>query len=406
MTQNNRAFVCDPVCALPFGHNVLGLKYFSDAARPFFKKIFPLTSSFLPIKIRESYGFEAAFDFYYHKQLRLGVPKSGNHTPLTPTGILQDPELAIAISDFAALFQKFSPTENDAIIFPSVDFYGAMGALKAVSKLDPSHSPVFYLRFIGVMENATSTGSAGLPRLLQEIRRLLVAGYKINICAETPLYANHLASELELPVGVVPYPPHSVTLTTNDLDGLSKSRTPRVFTIACPGSSRIDKGYLSLKEIFSAIRRLDPDLTIHFILQSLPIDEALAHSHYTNQLYAIPGVNILPSSLTEAQMNAIYETSQLVILPYDFNIYRYRGSAVFMECLTRGIPVVALEGSAFCDQITYYTAGSVAKNIPDLISDVMFYYEKPRRATLLQMQQARYRYVADADASFAKWMSQ
>lgn len=408
-----RAFICDPVCAQPFGHNVLGLKYFSDAARPLFREVLPLASRLLPQRILEEYGFTGAFDFYYHRQIELGFQHRRPSARRDVTGKLIDAEQQSAEKDFKALFDRYRPNGHDAIIFPSVDYYGAIGAFSALTSIDPRQAPSFYIRFIGVMENASSNGQTGLRPMLRQLVELIKTGYSIKLCAETPRYADYLAQEIGSVVDVVPYPPHGeIALATpqdaceNDgADGGGSASQSRPYIVSCPGSSRVDKGYLSLLEIFRRTRALDPDMRIRFVTQGLPVHDALHYSNYTNQLYAIPGVQIMPSALTEEQINTGYRQTDLVILPYDNAIYRYRGSAVFMECLARGIPVIALAGSAFCEQITYFGAGVVVDSIEEIVNEVVRHSMHSQQRTRIQLAQARHRYNIDASHAFANWIN-
>jgi glycosyltransferase involved in cell wall biosynthesis len=407
-----RAFICDPVCAQPFGHNVVGLKYFSDAARPFFQEIIPLSSRALPQKIRDNYGFVGAFAFYYHRQIDIGHRKSQCIELRDAAGAIVDTELRSAEDDFRALFEQYRPTSADAIVFPSVDYYGALGAFAALEQMKPADAPALYIRFIGVMENASSNDLPGLLPMLRRIADLRRAGHTIKLCAETPRYADYLAREIGSPVDVVPYPPHGdvssdASQSSREDEESSQEiaqRPSRPFTVSCPGSSRYDKGYLSLRDIFWKVRSLDPEIRIRFVTQGLPIHEAVHHSQYTNQLYALPGVRILPSSLSEQQINDGYRQSDLVILPYDPAIYQYRGSAVFMECLARGIPVIAQSGSAFCEQIAYYGAGVVVDGVDAMVTEIVRHSMRSPRSMRIQLTQAKHRYNIDAAHAFATWV--
>jgi len=403
-----RAFVCDPVCVLPYGHNVVGLKYFSDAIKPFFCEIIPIASRSLPEHISLKYGFEREFDFYYHKYIRLDklddlatdIPRYRGH----------DTMLEAATRDVYNIFAKHHISTNDAVIFPCVDYYGAMGLLAVLRKLNPENAPTVYLRFIGVMENVTSFGGNGLTIISKELSAALSDGYKIKLCAETPAYADHIAEVLGVTVSVVPYPVHAEFDRSERYPGADEKALTRncanncVFNVACPGSARLDKGYLSLLEIFTNIRRRDPKQTIKFVTQTLPTSEALPYANYTNQLYATPGVKLLPSSVSEEEMNTLYKQTDLVILPYDPVIYKYRGSAVFMECISRGIPVIALDGSAFCSQIRYYGAGTVVSSIGELIEYVFRYRDMPSKTISTRMLQARHRYSVDSYSAIANWI--
>lgn len=406
--MKSRAFVCDPVCALPYGHNVVGLKYFSDAIRPFFDEIIPIVSRSLPERISLNYGFEREFDFYYHKHIKLDN-LDGLRTDV-PRRFGRDPILEVATRDIGNIFAKHLISTNDSVVFPCLDYYGAMGLLATLRNLKPENTPAAYFRFIGVMENATSFGGNGLTTLSKEIAVALSDGYKIRLCAETPVYADHLAEVLGVTVSVVPYPVHAEFVRSDaypsgeEKTETNKDANNRVFNVACPGSARFDKGYLSLLEIFTNVRRRDPKQTIKFVTQSLPISEALPYANYTNQLYATPGVKLLPSSVSEEEMNALYMHTDLVLLPYDHVTYAYRGSAVFMECISRGIPVIALGGSAFCRQIDYYGAGTVVSSIGEFAEHVFLYRDMPSKTIFTKMLQARHRYSVDSDSAIAYWI--
>jgi glycosyltransferase involved in cell wall biosynthesis len=404
--MKDRAFVLDPVCALPYGHNVVGLKYIADALKPYFRNVMPIASLSLPSDIARKYGFERAFEFYYHEHIKLpSVHENAARRTSVRNGsdVMRD----AAVRDMATIFEKYALGENDAVVFPCVDYYGGISLLELLSQRPAEKAPVVYLRFIGVMENATAVGVPGMPRLAKQLKIALSRGYQIKLSAETPRYADKLADDLDTVVGVVSWPLHSdlARPTTSDAMHASGERS-KAFTIACPGSARLDKGYLLLREIFGAIRRRDPEISIKFITQGLPIADALNHSAYTNQLYAIPGVKLLPSTLSEEQINDVYERTDLALLPYDPEIYAFRGSAIFMECLSRGIPVIALAGSGFCDQINYFGAGSVVPDAASVTEEIFKYRDMPKRSVINRMHQARYRYSIDADFAFSHWLAQ
>jgi glycosyltransferase involved in cell wall biosynthesis len=382
------------------------LKYFCDAVRPFYETVVPVASRQLLSNVGTSYGFEREFEFYYYDQIKLDAPRREPKARLSSSAPSSDVMLNLAVQDLTHIFEKYSITEADAIFFPSVDYYGAMALLESFLHTTPERSPSALFRFIGVMESATSVGEPGLPRLKAKIKSILRKGYRIKICAETPRYADSLAESLNSVVSVVPYPANSKVIPPpSDLQEEDMSAEREVYRVVCPGSARLDKGYLLLFDIFSAVRKIDPKQSIRFVTQALPIADALTHTHYTNQLYAIPGVKILPSSLSENEMDELYRLADLILLPYDPVTYAYRGSAVFMECISRGIPVVALAGSAFCDQISYYGAGSIVPNSSNFVQEILRYRNMSARTVATRLAQARYRYVIDADLALAHWIA-
>jgi glycosyltransferase involved in cell wall biosynthesis len=405
--STGRAFICDPVCALPYGHNVAGLRFFADALRPHFATVEPIASTALPNDLAMTHGFQREFDFYYHEQIKLDARCQTVAKRRSQTSVLSsDRILDAAIQDFSSIFEKYKIESSDVVLFPSVDYYGGMGLFEALLKTEAKKAPAAYLRFIGVMENATSFGAAGLPSFVRKLKSLIEHGYVFKFSAETPRYADHLAQLLCAAVTVVPWPTNSSGARAESSATDRYEDAGVAFTVACPGSARLDKGYLSLFEIFAQVRRLDPQQSIRLITQALPVGDSLRHTAYTNQLYAIPGVRILPASLSDREIESVYASTDLVLLPYDPGIYANRGSAIFMECLARGIPVVGLAGSAFCDQISYYGAGTIVHDVSGFVTEILRFRDTPRPARTVRMMQALHRYRIDADTAIERWVQQ
>jgi len=74
--------------------------------------------------------------------------------------------------------------------------------------------------------------------------------------------------------------------------------------------------------------------------------------------------------LAEEEYAAWLARADLVLLPYDRNVYKSRGSGVFTEAQRLGIPVIATEGCAFAQpafeggwgvEIADYTSDGVAR---------------------------------------------
>jgi glycosyltransferase involved in cell wall biosynthesis len=404
--MKRRAFVLDPVCALPYGHNVVGLKYFSDALRPFFSNVICVAARALPDALAAKYEFEREFNFYYHQHISVPHPvRAVRSAPQLASAITHEQDLLLldAIRDAIDLLAKFSIGAADVVMFPCVDYYGVIGMLYALQDRPVSEQPRLLLRFIGVMENAGSDGDLGLRKLLRQIVISRKRGTIVQICAETPRYADYLAEQISASVDVVPYPPHAVP----QIHMLEADQVrDKTFTVACPGSARLDKGYLSLLEVFRAVQLRRPDGEVSFVTQTLPMSDALNNSKYTNQLYALPNVSLLPESITEEQMNSVYDEASLVLLPYDPATYKYRGSAVFMESVLRGIPVIALAGSAFAEQVDFYRAGIVVNKVVEFAEHILNAADRDMQQTRMSAMQACRRYVIDSSNAFGAWINQ
>jgi glycosyltransferase involved in cell wall biosynthesis len=260
----------------------------------------------------------------------------------------------------------------------------------------PSHSrPSLYLRFIGVMENATPAYREPTAKLVSRIRQAKKSGMKIFCSAETPRLADYLAVMLGDVVAVTPYPDFGSPMPMPSGDE---------FTYFCPGSARFDKGFLSLAEIFQKVRQRTPDLNIRFITQSLPYRDAKHHQNYTSALYAIPGVELCESIISEAEMLDHYRRSSALLLPYDTAIYDRRGSAAMMEGVSFCRPVITLDGSAFADQVRYYGCGIVVSSLDEIVDAIFVLAQTPREITEMRARQSNYRFRKDVQQSYASWL--
>jgi glycosyltransferase involved in cell wall biosynthesis len=392
--SRDRLFVCDPVCVQEFGHNVAALKYFATSMAPSFAEIVPLCCRYLPEPLVREHGFVPHFGFYYENYIPLPAgPAVEDDAPISLDFV--DPTEAAASADAAALLERWAIGADDALFFPGLDFYGIVGLLNALKQHEPDAQPRVFLRFIGVMENATGTYREPLAELILRLREALADGIRLSFGAETPKYADMLAGLLDVPVACLPYPSVGEIMPLNHFGP---------FTVFCPGSARSDKGYFDLWSIFAETRRHDFDLSVRFVTQILPDRDAVHWEHYTSQLSALPGVELLPATISQAEMLERYRQCHAVLLPYDRGIYALRGSAVMMEAAYFGRSVVTLGGTAFAEQVRYYGLGSVVSDIGEMAGSVLALSRQPRARMETERRQARFRFVADSALAYRQWI--
>jgi glycosyltransferase involved in cell wall biosynthesis len=389
-----RLFVCDPVCVQAFGHNVPALRYFSNAFRDQFDTIIALCSRKLPEAVSTANGFTPFFDFYYHGYI--SVPDEAPKSDQVFEGGFVDREEAMATADATRLLSEFDIVSTDAILFPSLDFYGVAGLLNALRNHPPSKRPRLLLRFIGVMENGSTNYRDPSAELVGRLREAIKWGLDVKASAETPRLADHLAEKLTMPVWVTPYPEVG-----------SRQPLPRhgPFTVFCPGSAREDKGFYRLLEVFRAVRNADPELEIRFVTQVPPHRDAIHRPSYISHLGALPGVTLLEPSISAAEMMDFYQASSAVFLPYDVDIYRLRGSAVMMEAAFLGRPAITLDGTAFAEQIRYYGLGTVVPSLGDAAAAVLDLAAVPADVRSIRSDQARRRFMVDMENAYERWMA-
>lgn len=388
----SRLFICDPVCVFPYGHNVAAMENFRNFVGRYYDEVTCLGCRRLPSAIAASSGIDPAFDYYYNDAMPL-PDSEGDLTILRTHG----ERAAAAKADMAALLKRHAIGSDDTLCFPSIDFYALLALAEMIDELRAAGSPRLLIRLIGVMETAAGARFAKpMNVVLALLNRLLEAGLPVRLAAETPRYAEYLAVQLDHAVCV------AANIETREIVPLPESDE---FTVICPGSARYDKGFLHLVEIFSSVRRRDPELKIRFRTQVLP-DRDLKHQiDYLIKLYAIPGTTILPSQLPAADLASMYEDADLVLLPYATDVYQYRGSAVLIEALCSGRHCLALDGPAFVDQIRYFGGGSVCGSIPEMADRILALAKEPPAKRVSRARQARERFMRDLGASYRDWVN-
>ena len=396
---SRRLFLCDPVCASPHGHNVTALESFAAYFSSQSEQVEALGSESLDRSIATDRRITRHFRYLYGLLANIESSEAeiwAERALQRSIRLETDAFVGASMHDFSALIRKRQIGPNDIILLPSADFYGVMGVLQAIEAFMPSHCPKVYLRFVGVMENANHISVTPLADILDRIAQCLRVGYPINVSAETPIYARYLTDWLQCDVVVIPYPPK--------IRKALPLSTARPFTIFSAGSARSDKGWKRLLPIIARVRRASERIDTRFLIQ-VPTDHELARDQgYASQLYATPGVELLASSLSAAEMLRAYTEAHAVILPYDAAIYRLRGSATFMEAIAYGRFVFATANTGFSEQVSRYNAGSLCTSDDDFASAIVSVSASSFEKREEQMHQARKEFLSDADAAYGMWI--
>lgn len=388
---HSRLLLCDPVCVFPYGHNVAAMENFRRLVGRYFDEVVSLGCDRLPIEISDSLGIQRAFQYYYNDAMPL--PNSSSDPTILVT---HASKVAAAKEDFRNYIHDLKVGPLDTICYPSIDFYSLLALVESIDELQAIGSPRLLIRLIGVMETASSTHyDKPMNVVLALLSRLLEAGLPIRLAAETPRYAEYLAIEL-----------NQIVAVTAHIDTRTQSPLPDGdhFTVICPGSARFDKGFLQLVDLFSTVRERDPEMRIRFRTQILPDRDLKKHMDYLIKLYSIPGTTVLPSKLSAEALASIYREADLVLLPYAQDVYRLRGSAVLIEAAMSGRHCLALEGSAFTEQMTYFGLGTTCISLDDMADKIITASQETPAARLARASQARQRFVQDLESSYEDWV--
>ena len=389
-----RLLVCDPICFQEIGHNVAALKYFSQAFKDSFDNVVPLCSRSICPRLAKESGFTPFFRMYYDGYFSDVGPEQ-DWSDVEQGGFLDSLE-ALATADARLMIDRWNIGFDDVVMFPHLDFYGVIGLLNVLAHMPKERQPRVLLRFIHVMENASHNYPDPEAELLGRIRDLAAKELRLSFSAETPVLADRLSMLLDRPVSVTMFPvsPQSKPLAAPESEH---------FVVYCPGSARLDKGYLKLEAIFREVREVDTDLRITFVVQGLPRVAAMDHQAYARKLFAVPGVEFLPSAISEHEMLRQYERCSLVLLPYDRGVYALRGSAALMEAAALGRQVLTLGGLGFSEQVRYFALGTVVDSVEQMAAEILKIAGVTRAELNARARQAQHRFAASTTADFRLW---
>lgn len=395
--QPRRIFVCDPIMFQEYGHPFTAGLHFKNFFCRLGYEAEVVGCRRLPDAIAGSEEVVRAFSFHYGEYFLEEISDQiiGDlHAAAEKYADEFDYHTASIKEDVWSLISKFDVGENDVLFFPGVDFYSILGTIFALSELPSGRSrPAVHFRFIGVLEFTTKIYDQARAVVKRTIQRALSEGLRLTISAETPRYATQLSGLFDANIYVLPYPEtHAHVPVTHT--------TPRHFSL--PGSGRIDKGLLQARILSEAVSKRNAGDRVTFSLQSPPYFATSSIEEYLTALYADPDVHLLPPSISTTQMQNMIAQSRCVILPYDRATYADRGSAVFMEAIYAGRPVVTYNGTAFAQQIDYYGAGVVASNDDEFADAIVSYLDMSTNEINRKAEQARMRLLIDTQASYVK----
>jgi len=390
-----RLFLIDPVCALPYGHNVNALHYYHTYFAGLGLAPRAFASRLLPETLTEG-RIEREFTFLYADAIDVEPVMTEAERQVLRSLVSPHDKIAVAAGEMRAFLEVFDIGADDIVFFPSVDFYSLLGFIIATSG-NGARRPTVWARFIGVLEHHADGVADPRQRMLSEVQRFALAQPDtVRLTAETPTLAETMSAQLGVPVGTAPYPlAHEAA--PMDPDG------PLVVLAA--GAARLDKGYLRLRAIHDALARVAPPGSFEFLVQSAPdhvVAETLDHSA---ALCRLPHLHILPAVLSQEIIEDCYRRSHVAILPYAADVYRERGSAVMQEAVSFGRYVVGQRGTGFARQISDYGVGLLAQSDSDFGVQLGRIAKLPRDALGQIAAEGRARYAAEVARTYTGWLT-
>ena len=188
---------------------------------------------------------------------------------------------------------------------------------------------------------------------------------RIQAYCETPAMADFYRALLDLDVEVTPGPGPVLARRSGRAEAPAGAAT-----IVCVGFANRPKGYRLLPE---AIRHmLEHRRAVRFLIHGIVEGSDAPDEQSTFDRLSTLGQRVVVRQdvLTGEEYAAWLGQADLVLLPYDREVYRSRGSGVFTEARRLGIPVIATEGCAFAQpafdggwgvEIADYSSAGVAR---------------------------------------------
>jgi glycosyltransferase involved in cell wall biosynthesis len=260
------------------------------------------------------------------------------------------------------LFELENIDSRDRLVLPNGDLLCSNSIIRIVKKLGKNNSPKIAIRFINVMENV------GIPKLLSKkstlksLRALERKNFHIKITSETDNYRRFLAK----------YFSHTALCEYPTVPKSKNLKISQKTVIGVLGSARPDKGFNELERIIPILNSSNFGNDINFIVQSSTESWGKNYEHTLSLLRDFPSTKILPGYISDQEMQEIISSCTALLLPYDTNVYEFRGSAMLFDAADLNIPIIAPAGTGMGTTIRRFGIGATYSLIAEIPSAVNF----------------------------------
>ena len=249
-------------------------------------------------------------------------------------------DLVISNAVFFNQLRKLKPLldlrPSDMVFFPGVTAHLVLAISQFIATFSPPKTPKFALCFL-VQMDWHSTGrvshvgrtfyESALGFLPDEMTSSIVA------TCETEDLAREYEPLLDTQPLVAPIPTLQGRIWAQQQTEPGGSPT-----LSFLGWGKREKGVHLMPEVVDLVSAKRPDL--NFIVHLLGPDAGLLNQVRSALLPHGERVRIIEGSVEPEELVDLLLATNLMILPYDPNTYRSRGSGIFSECKSAGIPMV------------------------------------------------------------------
>jgi len=264
----------------------------------------------------------------------------------------------------------------DLLILPCCDQVLAMAVARYLKRrrLGPAPHVLLWLLYGPHHRTATDDPIAAAANIecgeaFANLRASLNTGAgserRLQAHCETPAMAAFYRALLDLDIEIAPSPGLVLASQT-----VRAEKPGSAATVVCTGFANRSKGYRLLPGAIEHVLQRHRHVTflVHGIVDGSDAEDE--QSTFDRLSTLGERVVVRQDVLAEEEYAAWLARADLVLLPYDRNAYKSRGSGVFTEAQRLGIPVIATGGCAFAQpafeggwgvEIADYTSDGVAR---------------------------------------------
>ena len=292
---------------------------------------------------------------------------------------------SLAICDaLVGLLENQNLNADDLVLFPTTDRFCIEGLLIYLFGYGGNATPSFHLNLM--FEHANFLyGGYPLSDLMSALAKSGYVGQRVFLYSETERMAQDLSNRFDLPVQR--HPPPSV-FSPEQLQRISlpiKERARESYakcsaalhsgtramrsaskkrSVAVVGRGRRDKGWDKLPKIIETFNNRFGARNANFVIQRpRDMDGLKAQQEIVE---SFPNVDLRDAIIPAADLEAIIQHADVVLLPYDPGVYGNRGSAFAWKAVANAIPIVVSRDTALVEALLPTSEGNSDDGLDDV----------------------------------------
>ena len=263
--------------------------------------------------------------------------------------LLQPIRLILARNTSRALIRVLlseNISSDDHIFVPTTDWITFRAVFMAVESPElKDRAPAMH--FLIMYDRARwMTGGYPFEKITGQLRN---TNRNVFVYTETARLAGRLPDQIGKPVRAYPFPGFKSAVGSTDVANKK--------SVCFLGGGRRDKGFQLIPDIVGKLDQEAKDLDI--IVQEPRPEDRLGEE--LEKLKQYGNVQILDNTISEDDYNNYLHRCSILVFPYDKYVYEARGSAIVVEAVVNGVPLICTDDTSLTEMI-YTGNGKAAKN--------------------------------------------